>query len=363
MKEIRDIVQAFDKAVKDGKKTALATVVHVSGSSYRRPGARMLVTDDGQLTGAISGGCLEGDALRKAVLAITQGKKKLIVYNTMDEDDAKLGIQLGCNGIVSILFEPIDAPDTNPVDILKEVIKYRNPAVIITGYSMNNQEHLGTFNPTDVSGVLKQTVTGETEKAFNNAVSGHCELSIGENQQKLFFEYCVPSVSLVVAGAGNDALPLVSMAGLIGWTVTLVDGRSTHANRQRFPLAEKIMVGKPKEVMDHLVLDSRTALVLMTHNYNYDLEMLGLLQNKSLHYIGLLGPAAKRERMLLELAEKGIYFSESALKGIYGPTGLDLGSETSAEIALSICSEIMAVLQGKDPIHLKQKPEPIHQLL
>eukprot|EP01136_Pigoraptor_vietnamica_P021983 Opistho-1_new@72656 len=113
MKEIKDIVQAFDEATRLQQKTALATVVHVSGSSYRRPGARMLVTEEGQLTGAISGGCLEGDALRKAVLAITQGKNKLVMYDTTDEDDAKLGVQLGCNGIVSILFEPIDANQAN----------------------------------------------------------------------------------------------------------------------------------------------------------------------------------------------------------------------------------------------------------
>src|SRR5215207_9247349 len=105
MKEIQDIVQAYDQAMKSGKKAALATVVQVIGSSYRRPGARMLVTEDGQLTGAISGGCLEGDALRKAQLVITQQHPMLVTYDTTDEDDAKLGVGLGCNGIIHILFE------------------------------------------------------------------------------------------------------------------------------------------------------------------------------------------------------------------------------------------------------------------
>src|ERR1039457_5545146 len=109
MKEIREIIRAYDAAVHAGKKSALAEVVHLEGSSYRRPGARMLVTDDGQLTGAISGGCLEGDALRKALYAINQQQNKLVTYDTTHEDDLQFGVQLGCNGIVHILFEPIDS--------------------------------------------------------------------------------------------------------------------------------------------------------------------------------------------------------------------------------------------------------------
>src|SRR3954462_2259440 len=131
MKELRDIVKAFDAATKAGKRTALATVVHVEGSSYRRPGARMLVTDDGVLTGAISGGCLEGDALRKALLVMQQQKPMLATYDTTDEDDAKLGIQLGCNGIVHILIEPINTADkNNPVELLKVITGKRRNAVI-----------------------------------------------------------------------------------------------------------------------------------------------------------------------------------------------------------------------------------------
>ena len=338
MKEINDIVWAFDEALIAGKKTALATVVHVSGSSYRRPGARMLVTEDGNITGAISGGCLEGDALRKAVLAITQVKKKLVVYNTLDEDDAKLGIQLGCNGIVSILFEPLDKENCIPINILRNAIANRNPSVIITGYSINNGEHVGTFLLEDSLIIEQQTLRNLSEQVLITRISSHSELTLNDNKQKIFFEYCAPAVSLIIIGAGNDVMPLVGMAKLVGWVVTMVDGRLSHANRQRFPGVEKIIVGKPYEIIDQLVFDNRTAIVLMTHNYNYDIEMLGLLKNKSLNYIGLLGPAAKRERILEELSEKGISFTENEKENLYGPTGLNIGAETPAEIALSICS-------------------------
>ena len=362
MKEIKDIVNAFENAVREGKKTALATVVHVEGSSYRRPGARMLVTEDGQLTGAISGGCLEGDALRKALLAITQGKNKLVIYDTTDEDDAKLGIQLGCNGIVSILFEPIDVADErNPIHILRSVIAKREPSVLISGYSLNNEDHLGTCDPENLPAVPGDFLNHFSKEVLINGSSIHTELSIGQNRQHFFVEYCQFPVSMIIVGAGNDALPLAAMSHMVGWRVTVVDGRSSHATQQRFSQADNLLVGKPKELVDQLILDERTAVVLMTHNYNYDIEMLGLLMNKSISYIGLLGPSSKRERMFKELEQKGIVLSDESVEKIYGPTGLDLGAETSEEIAVSIISEIMSVILQKDPIHLRQKQTAIHQ--
>lgn len=360
MKEIKDIVQAFDEAVQLGKKAALATVVHVSGSSYRRPGARMLVTEDGKLTGAISGGCLEGDALRKAVLAITQDRKKLVIYDTTDEDDARLGIQLGCNGIVSILFEPVDAEHAGPINILRSAAAQRKPAVIVTGYSPDNKTHLGTIDPFSGEAAEQPLILEKAEQVMHSGKTLHCNLPLADSIQELFVEYCSPAIALVVVGAGNDAIPLVQMADLLGWEVTLVDGRATHANPQRFATVQRLLVGKPGVVFPELQFDYRTAIVLMTHNYNYDTELLGLLKAQDIPYIGLLGPAAKRDRMLQELSEKGIHFTDAQRSCIYGPTGLDLGAETAAEIALSVCSEIMAVLQERNPMHLKQKSEPIH---
>ncbi len=361
MKEIKDIIKAFDAATRKGKKTALATVVHVEGSSYRRPGARMLVTEDGELTGAISGGCLEGDALRKAVLAITQKKNKLVVYDTTDEDDAKLGIQLGCNGIVSILFEPVDhRVVSNPISLLKTLITDHEPAVLITGHSLNNMQHYGTCSVENFPLLVRQELSAISKEVFTSGNSTHAVLSVGNNRQQFFFEYCQPSVYLVIVGAGNDAMPLAYMAGILGWPVTIVDGRMSHATAQRFPMAEKILVGKPHETITRLTTDDRTAVVLMTHNYNYDIEMLRLLMAIPLPYIGILGPASKRNRMFSELEQKGIIYSSGDLQNVYGPTGLNLGAETSEEIALSITAEIMAVMQQKQPIHLKHKQQAIH---
>lgn len=361
MKEIKDILSAFEEANRLGKKTALATVVHVQGSSYRRPGARMLVTEDGRITGAISGGCLEGDALRKAVLAITQEKNKLVIYDTTDEDDAKLGVQLGCNGIVSILFEPLPEMETqqHPISVLREKLAFRRQGIIVSGYSLNNAVHFGTVAVENLSDLLRMELEPLLTRVLADRKSQHIEISVEDNQQRFFIEYYEPPVSLLIVGAGNDAIPLADMADLLGWTVTVIDGRATHATQQRFGKAN-LGVGKPKELINQLELDERTAVVLMTHNYNYDIAMLEELVSTSVSYIGLLGPAAKRDRMLDELEQKGIVVGEAVLQKIYGPTGLDLGAEVSAEIALSVTAEIMAVMLQKEPVHLREKPLPIH---
>lgn len=361
MQEIAQIVKAYEMANKQGKRTALATVVHVSGSSYRRPGARMLVTEDGVMTGAISGGCLEGDALRKAALAITQGKNKLVVYDTTDEEDAKLGIQLGCNGIVSILFEPImDGSINHPIQILSNAIAKRESTLIFTLFSQTNQIQLGTFSYASLPVSIRELLSNDISYATESKKSTHQELVIDETPSQCFIEYVEPSISLIIVGAGNDAIPLAKMAAIIGWEITIVDGRLTHANSQRFTTANKIQVGKPHELFEQLEMDKRTAIILMTHNYNYDLSMLELLQGKDFGYLGLLGPASKRERMFDELHQKGVNFFETEKEKIFGPTGLNLGSETAEEIALSICAEIMSVINKTTAIQLREKLEPIH---
>ena len=177
-KEIGDILQAFKVAQQEGRQTALATVVHVEGSSYRRPGARMLIEDNGQLTGAISGGCLEGDALRKALLVMTEKKSRLVTYDTMDDDDAKFGVGLGCNGIIQVLIEPIDtANPNNPIQYLKAVNEKRQKAVLVTLFSLQDKKdpQYGTClllkedkNLIEHTPVLKDILSADAKEALAN---------------------------------------------------------------------------------------------------------------------------------------------------------------------------------------------------
>jgi xanthine dehydrogenase accessory factor len=374
MKEITDIIKSYELALAAGKKMALATVVHVEGSSYRRPGARMLVTDDGQLTGAISGGCLEGDALRKALLAISQQKNKLVTYDTTDENDTKLGVQLGCNGIVHILFEPIDNEQPNhPIELLKKAVAKRQNAILITLFSMHSRTsdqpgtcflHLETDNEVvcNCDGQdLYNVLLAESAEAYNKEDSFFKTFDLSGKKQTGFVEYLNTPPSLVIAGAGNDIIPLVEMTSILGWNVTVVDGRAGHATKQRFPKATQVLVSRAEDVLSHLKTDERTFFVLMTHNYNYDLALLKqLIFLEECTYIGTLGPKKKLERMYSDLLADGIEVSESQKTKIYGPVGLDIGAETSEEIALSVLAEIKTVLNKRSGLSLRDKSEPIH---
>ncbi len=369
-KEIRDILNAYKIASKEGRQSALATVVYVEGSSYRRPGARMLVEDNGKMTGAISGGCLEGDAYRKAMLVMMQQQNKLVTYNSMEsESDLSFGVQLGCNGIVHILFEPIDpAKPNNPVDLLEAICEKRRDAVLVTLFSLENfygtQPGTCFFCDNETSkGNIEDKMLGDL--IATDAKSAICQKSSLVKQyddQNLtgFIELIQPPVSLVIAGAGNDALPLVELATVLGWQVTIVDGRPAHASKQRFPNAHSIIVEKPEFVFKQLTIDDNTAFVLMTHNYNYDLAGLRALLQSACRYIGILGPKRKLQRMLSELQEQGIVISKDQMKLIYGPTGLDIGAETPEEIALSMLAEIKAVMSGHNGESLRDKPASIH---
>ena len=367
MKEISEILKAYSEAKSEGKKTALATVVKVEGSSYRQPGARMLVTEDGLLTGAISGGCLEGDALRKALLSINQKQNKLVTYNTSNEDDAEIGLQLGCNGIVHILFEYIDDElENNPIQLLSQLKSERKEAVIITIFSLNkraNQIGTSLFFRKD-SPVLHHNnsalnlITEAKEVLLTKMTSVK---KIQENSEdEALIEYIKPPVSLVIAGAGNDVQPLVKMTALLGWEVSIGDGRNAHATKKRFPAAHKVTVVKAEDFLENVNIDDQTFFVLMTHNYKYDLAVLKLLLETDCQYIGILGPKSKLNRMLDDLQLEGIAVNEEQLQRIHSPIGLDIGAETSEEIALSIVSELKAFESGKIGTSLKYKSGKIH---
>ncbi|RYE12231.1 MAG: XdhC/CoxI family protein [Sphingobacteriales bacterium] len=342
-------------------RTALATVVSVEGSSYRRPGARMLITEAGILTGAISGGCLEGDALKKALSAIHQQENKLVTYDTTDEDDAKFGVQLGCNGVVHILFEPIkEDAETSPITILKALQQQREDAVISSLFSLTSKTQLGTSMLYRNGSRLGNTPSEiENELVTDSAAALFTKTSAFKNypfqgeQIDGFIEYITPPISLIIVGAGNDAQPLATFADQLGWDVTVADGRPTHAAPHRFPTARQVLVSKSDLLLKQVSIDEHTAFVLMTHNYNYDLDLLGQLLKTDAPYIGVLGPKKKLHRMLAEL-------NAPDEERIYGPVGLDIGAETAAEIAISIIAEIKSVFSGATAGLLTKKAGPVH---
>lgn len=373
MRETDAIVAEYELLKKAGTSCVLATVVHVEGSSYRRAGARMLIDEFGNITGAISGGCLEGDALRKALLALHRQKNDLVTYDTSDEDDAVIGAQLGCNGIIRVLFEPLDYNHAqNPCELLRTLIKRNDPAAIVVQFNLDRSKNqAGTlFFIDEKSGgtgrepgeELFEIVMEQAQKSLNSNQHLFAEVSVKGEPRHLFIQYYKPPVNLILIGAGNDAQVLSRQAELLGWDVTVVDGRPTHASKERFTGSCQVIISKPEETLRNIEPDSRSCFVLMSHNYNYDLAVLKLiLAREQVLYIGILGPKKKYLRMLDDLAAEQVDLRPETLEKIYAPVGLQIGAETPAEIGLSILAEIQAILTRNTPRSLREKTGSIHE--
>ncbi|WP_303311063.1 XdhC family protein [Hymenobacter sp. BT730] len=374
MTELQRLLQAYDAYRAAGRMCALASVVAVAGSAYRRPGARMLVTEDGQLTGAISGGCLEGDARQRARRTILQGRPTIITYDSTDpDDDLQFGSALGCQGVVQILLEPLDYQNpANPMELLRcWANEAEAPGVFATVYSWEGagtEVQVGQRLLLMAEGKVAGTLSAESEgyeavlaDAWITLAAGQPasrSYAVGGGIMRVSLELLRPPVRITVYGAGNDVQPLVRLAAGLGWRVRVVDGRPAQAQPARFPDAEQVQV-LPLEQVKEALYDGSIAL-LMTHNFYYDLEVLRHLLPTPVPYIGLLGPRKKYERLLADL-EQDFPDAAARLAGrLYSPIGLNLGAETPEEIALSIVAEIQAVLASRPAGFLRDSPDPIH---
>ena len=197
-----------------------------------------------------------------------------------------------------------------------------------------------------------RTVLAADNSSIKTYVNKNIELTA-------FVNIIKPQIALILIGAGNDAIPIVKMGELLGWKVTVADGRPDYANKKRFSSGCQVVVTKPEKIFSCLDLDSQTIFVLMTHNYNYDLAMLRQLLQLDVRYIGILGSRGKISRMVEELINEGIDV-EKKLSKIYSPVGIDIGAESPEEIALSIVSEIQSVLSGHPVKHLRFQDNPVH---
>lgn len=370
MREHEAILRAWDAARAEGTRCVLATVVHVEGSAFRQAGVRMLVDEFGNMTGAISGGCLEGDALLKALHALERNQNKLVTYDTSDEDDAVIGAQLGCNGVIQVLFEPLDpdAPE-NPAEWLRKATQETVAGALVCVFDLEKKRpQPGTcfFTPVQAPFAhplppVLDPLTAEITRALAERTSQVVSWPTGETTLHAFIQVHLPPPVLVIAGAGHDAQVLAQMADLLGWDIRVVDGRPTHARAERFVPSCQVRVGKADAVTELIPAQRQTAVVLLTHNYHYDLAVLELLLDREdIPYIGILGPKKKFQRMLDDLAAKGRAPSESQSARLFAPAGLHLGAETPAEIALAILAEIQAVFSGTDARFLRERNAPIH---
>lgn len=332
--ELKNIVAAHLLAQQANLKTALATVVDLDGSSYRKPGVRMLLRQDGEMTGAVSGGCVEKEILRQAQSVFENGIAKMMTYDGR--------YRLGCEGILYVLIEAFE-PQKPFLKAFQEVLGVRANFEVSSYYKKEEgiDEKMGTlFNFLGTS----YPVQGSFEKTDGYAV---------------FKETKVPCFQLLIVGAEHDAVQLGSYAAMTGWEVTVVSSAAEEKTEDDFPGIKKMLSVEP-EMLSANIVDEHTAVILMTHSYVRDLKYLLALKDTLPVYLGILGPSKRREKLLNELIERNPEVNEQLLERIYGPAGLNIGAETAQEVALSVIAEILSVVRDKKPMMLKDKAGGIH---
>jgi xanthine dehydrogenase accessory factor len=368
MKEFKAIIDAFDKIDFATQRAALATVVKVSGSSYRSPGARMLITDDGRWVGSISGGCLEGDALRKARNVMTTGAPVTITYDTREESNQSLGIGLGCNGVIDVLIEPATNDQLGAVNMFRKLVSENKLALI--GTVFNGPSCIGNKLVIDSEGnaissfshpELSNRIESDLLRLLETRKTESRVYEINGVGHEVFLELVEPSIKLMIFGAGFDARPVSQMGKILGWEVEVTDECVSHIAPVFFPDADKLSLCAREFVDRDFHITPYTACVLMSHNYDYDRDVLRKLIATDAPYIGILGPRKRFEKMLLEYESEGLILTDEQRARIHSPIGLDIGAETPDEIALSIVSEIKSKFSHRSGGYLKYRIGPIHQ--
>lgn len=340
MSELKEILALAQHALVAQEEVCVATVVGIEGSAYRRPGARMVLTASGQRAGTVSGGCLEGEIAKKAWW-LTEKGPVLQRYSSFFDDDGELPYGLGCGGTISVLLERGE-PARQVLAALRQSVEERKAFVIVTATDTKSP---GTRLILREDGVclFERTADASVLAAAHDALARRT--SGPAQPQGPFVEYVAAPPALWIFGAGDDAQPLVEFAATLGWHVIVADGRSQLARPERFPRAARI-------------LDLRAALsevrrddlaVIMTHSYEQDRTALASLLRRGMKYLGVLGPRARTERLVSEVAKQVGVSASECLARLHTPVGLDLGGHAPAAIALSIVAELQAVLAAREP--------------
>ena len=372
MKDLQKILTALQSAPAGG--AVLATLVQVEGSSYRRPGARLLLTADGRRIGSISGGCLEDDVVAHAQTVRASSTAKTITYDTTAENDLVWGVGLGCHGVVQVLIEKLP-PQPGWADALRNNFRQRKPttlAVVWRGPAGMPPARTIHGDATPSSRVALQPRRG---RRGSKALAASLTLSPGGipalgtflasdlapvPPDAVFLQTVPPPTALVIFGAGDDVRPLVRFARELGWHVTVADPRPAFATPERFPEADAVVVARPEDAPARVPLGTDTLAVIMTHHYRHDLPLLRALLPRPRAYLGLLGPRKRAERILSDLAAQGFVASPEMRARLHAPVGLDLGADDPEEVALAILAEMKAVLSGRDAHPLRERTSPIH---
>ena len=354
--ETREVLDFLARVRAEGKRAALATVVRVRGSAYRHEGAKLVVAEDGRTAGNVSGGCLEQDVREVALQVIRTGDPELRNYCSSADEIAAWDLGVGCEGQVDVFVEPAEARPRERA-LLDERRSFVGCGLIPgKGERTGNGKRLvvtGDGAEGDLgSNDLNARATAQAREVLETGESGIHEIA----GRSVFFDVLVPPPQLVVLGAGDDARPLVRFAADVGFRVVVVDRRPGYLTVERFPAAAALVKSAGDELGEALSLDAECYAVVMNHNFADDQAYLRTLVKAPVAYIGMLGPRQRTERILRNLAvERPVDEAR-----VYGPVGLDIGTDGAEQVALAVIAEILAVRSGRRARSLRERRAAIH---
>jgi len=332
--EFKKIIQVYESSAKASIRAVLATVVALEGSSYRKPGVRMLILENGSMVGAVSGGCVEKEIVRQTESVFKSGEAKVMTYDGR--------YRLGCEGVLYILLEPFK-PKPAAIKRFWEYVAHRIAVKIECSYKQKDMVH---------SNFGSCLIFGEDRFSLHGAHKPDPAFS-------LFSQTMEPGIQLFIIGAEHDAVQLSSLATGIGMEVIIVANHTEEKSSDHFPGSERLLAITP-ESFPTSEIDEQTAIVLMNHSYAKDLQYLMTLKACKPFYLGLLGPFKRREDLLNAFLEQCPETEDSFLECIHGPAGLDIGAVTPQEIAIAILAEILMVARDRIPVKLRDKKGSIH---
>lgn len=365
-----------------GDPVALAVVVGLEGSGYRKPGARLLVGKGGNFTGLVSGGCLEQDIIDAAARVQQSGKAEMLEFDTRPEDDILLGWGSGCRGLFHILLHRCEG---NLLRVLHEELEAGRTVVLGTVVGTSDEfSELGAqvllledgalVGDSTIEPCLRLFAAKLPSRPQIVAIDSPDKMRVAEGYAydgreaavgAVLVETMRPAPRLLVIGAGDDVPPVVDVATTAGLRTTVLDHRPSFADRSRFPTADEVLVRRPEDVTDE-TLHLHSAVVVMTHQFEWDQRWLARLSSVPFAYIGVLGPLDRTRRLFARSEQPGMAEQETGSaeaiaalseRDVYGPVGLDIGGEGPGPIAVSIVAQVLAVLHGRDGGHFRDNYE------
>jgi xanthine dehydrogenase accessory factor len=358
-RETQSVLRTLVDLKAAGQRAALATVVRVRGSAYRREGAKLLVAEDGSTTGNVSGGCLEQDVKETALQVIAFGQPRMRKYCSGSDDIGAWDMGMGCDGQVEIFVEPAGEWSAMGARLDKDEAFAicsvaggdAGAAPLLPGRLIvsGSGEREGTLGDRGLDAMA-------AEKAWALVCSDGESGLHGFDGREVFVDVFQPPPRLVIVGAGEDARPLARLAAEAGFNVSVIDRRPALLTTMRFPPPAQLIESEAQQLVSRMRLDKRSYVVLMTHNFADDREYLAALLPTPVNFIGLLGPRQRTVRMLDALEVR----DPADFDRIHAPVGLDLGGEGAEQVALAIVGEILATRASRRPLPLRERVTPIH---